>query len=311
MRIAIIGRTEMLYKTAKLISEKGYEIPLIITSKETPEYKVTAEDFKQLAKELNADFIYSGTLEKDEIVQQIASHPKIDLAISINFTGVISKRIIDLFEHGILNAHGGDLPKYRGNACQAWAIINGEHEIGLCIHRMRPDELDSGDIIEKKLYPININTRVQEVYDWFETDIPGLMLSAVKKIENNGNGQFEQQSTDPEKILRCYPRIPEDGQIDWKQNNIDIIRLINASSEPYAGAYCFHNDKKIVLWRAVLAESDERYLAVPGQVASIDRSSGNIIVITGNGKILVTEIGIDGKRMRPADYFKSVRARLV
>ena len=27
---------------------------------------------------------------------------------------------------GILNAHGGDLSKYRGNACQAWAILNGE-----------------------------------------------------------------------------------------------------------------------------------------------------------------------------------------
>ena len=36
------------------------------------------------------------------------------------------EEVIDFFELGILNAHGGDLPRYRGNACQAWAIINGE-----------------------------------------------------------------------------------------------------------------------------------------------------------------------------------------
>ena len=37
-------------------------------------------------------------------------------------------KVISIFTLGILNAHGGDLPRYRGNACQAWAIINGEEK---------------------------------------------------------------------------------------------------------------------------------------------------------------------------------------
>ena len=40
---------------------------------------------------------------------------------------MFSQSTIDLFPLGIL-IHGGDLPKYRGNACQAWAIINGEEK---------------------------------------------------------------------------------------------------------------------------------------------------------------------------------------
>ena len=54
--------------------------------------------------------------------------------------------------HGDLNdknAHAGDLPRYRGNACANWAIINGEDKVGLSIHKMDAG-LDSGPIIQKK-----------------------------------------------------------------------------------------------------------------------------------------------------------------
>jgi methionyl-tRNA formyltransferase len=69
-----------------------------------------------------------------------------DIAVSINYTGVLPQGVIDLFPIGVLNAHGGDLPRYRGKACQAWAIINRESRIGLCIQKMIGGELDSGEV---------------------------------------------------------------------------------------------------------------------------------------------------------------------
>ncbi|GAB1465742.1 hypothetical protein MASR2M54_12420 [Aliarcobacter cryaerophilus] len=51
-----------------------------------------------------------------------------EIAVSLNYSSIISQNVIDLFPLGVLNAHGGDLPRYRGNACQAWAIINGEEK---------------------------------------------------------------------------------------------------------------------------------------------------------------------------------------
>ncbi len=308
MRIAIIGRTEMLYKTAQLMSERGYEIPLIITSKEAPEYKVTAEDFKQLASTLNSVFIYSGTLEKDEIAETISSIGNIDIAISINFTGVISKRIIDLFPFGILNAHGGDLPRYRGNACQAWAIINGEKEIGLCIHKMIGGELDSGDIIERKLYPMTISTRIEEIYGWFERDIPEMMLSSILKIKSGSKNIFVKQSADSKDALRCYPRRPEDGRIHWTQSAENIIRLVNASSEPYGGAFAYFENEKVIIWRAELYQDFENYLAMPGQIAAILDSG--IVVITGSGKILITLVEANNLISNPNVKFKTIRKRL-
>ena len=48
MRVAIIGRTEALYDTARHLLARGFSIPLIITCKEAPEYKVKSDDFEKL-----------------------------------------------------------------------------------------------------------------------------------------------------------------------------------------------------------------------------------------------------------------------
>jgi UDP-4-amino-4-deoxy-L-arabinose formyltransferase/UDP-glucuronic acid dehydrogenase (UDP-4-keto-hexauronic acid decarboxylating) len=126
MRIAIIGRTEILYDTALLLKQVGHEVSCILTAKEAPEYMRTAENFRRLAGHWNVPFAQGPRiLEHSDFLQASRS----DIAVSINYTGVVPQDVIDLFPLGVLNAHGGDLPRYRGNACQAWAIINGEDRI--------------------------------------------------------------------------------------------------------------------------------------------------------------------------------------
>ena len=318
MKIAIIGRTEILYKTAELLLKNGYEIPVIITAKEAPEYKKTAKDFEKLAKNIGAKFLYAPkfTNKEIEILKKLVTVNSDSvgdsdkwIGVSMNYTGIIQQEVIDIFDLGILNAHGGDLPKYRGNACQAWAILNGEKKIGLCIHKMIGGELDSGDIIEREYLPININTKITEVLKWIEEKTPYMFLNAIKKLENDNNYFLEKQSTNPKDILRCYPRLPEDGRINWKDDNKKILRLINASNKPYAGAYCFYEGKKMIIWDAELYEDNEKYCAVEGQVADI-KDDGSIIIITGKGQLKINKIEDDDCICKPAKKIKSIRKRL-
>ena len=143
MKIAIIGRTELLYDTALRLKNAGHDIVCILTAKEAPEYTRKASDFRQLASDWGIPFTQGPKiLEHEDFLKSAPA----DIAVSINYTGVVPQAVIDTYPLGILNAHGGDLPRYRGNACQAWAILNGEERIGLCIHKMIGGELDSGDI---------------------------------------------------------------------------------------------------------------------------------------------------------------------
>ena len=306
MRVAAIGRTEIIYETIELLIKNGHEVPLIITAKEAPEYTKTAQDLKELAVKIGADFIQTAKILTT--VEKIKSLPKMDIAVSINYSGIIPQEVIDLFPLGILNSHGGDLPRYRGNACQAWAILNGEDKIGLCVHSMIGGELDNGDIIARDYYDIDLNTKVTEIWNWMAKRTPELFLEAVEKLKKDKNYVLEIQSKDPKDALRCYPRIPEDGRIDWNKSNIEILRLINASNRPYAGAFCEFKGEKLIIWDAEIVSDNENYLAIAGQVTYIGENY--IEVVTGKGKLRIKEVEYEGSIIAPNSLIKSIRKRL-
>ena len=234
MRVAIIGRTEILYETAELLAKRGHEIALIITAKAAPEYTRTEEDFKALAGKLSAPFVHTARIA--ESLETIRSLDPVDIGVSMNYPGVIPSEVIDLFSLGVLNAHGGDLPRYRGNACQAWAILNGEKRVGLCVHKMVGGELDSGDIIARDYRPLTAESTITEVYGWMASRTPDLFAQALDLLAADPSYVLERQSKKTADALRCYPRAQEDGYIDWNRSAVEILRLINASTKPYAGA---------------------------------------------------------------------------
>lgn len=305
MKIAIIGRTELLYDAARRLREAGHDIVCILTAKEAPEYARKASDFRQLAIDWGIPFAQGPRIL--EHADFLRSAPA-DIAVSINYTGVVPEAVIDIYPLGILNAHGGDLPRYRGNACQAWAILNGEERIGLCIHRMIGGELDSGDIIARDYLPININTKVTAVWQWMLLRIPELMLEALNQLEKDPSYILERQASDPTKALRCYPRMPEDGRIDWSRPAIDLLRLINACGKPYAGAFCYLEQEKIVIWDAQLVDDGENFCAVPGQITAL--SECFVDVACGIGKLRIFEVEVKGRSDCPRNWIHSIRTRL-
>ena len=306
MRIAIIGRSELLYESAERLAAAGHEIALVVTAKEAPEYRVSAEDFAALAERLSAPFLRSARIS--ERIGDLRAQPPIDLAVSVNYPGIIPQKVIDCFRLGVLNAHGGDLPRYRGNACHAWAILNGEERMGLCIHKMVGGALDSGDIIAREYHPITLATKVTHLWDWMKERTPALFEKAVAALAADPDHVLERQSDDPADALRCYPRRPEDGRIDWARSAIEVLRLINASNKPYAGAYCALDGAPLIVWDAEPVEDGENFLAVPGQVTAI--GDGPVRVATGDGKIQLNLVERDGRAGPPAEHIGSLRTRL-
>lgn len=304
MRVAVIGRTEALINTMRLFESQKFEIVCIVTHESAPESQVSMNDFELAAKERNIPFYNTNKIID---IYQDLQNVRADIAISVNYPTIIPEAVCDLFEFGILNAHGGDLPRYRGNACQAWAIINNEKSIGLCIHKMDGDSLDTGDIIERDYIPINDHTKIGHVYDWMFKRIPSMFLAAVSKLKNNPNYFLERQSRDPSLSLRCYPRRPEDARIDWTKSAPEILRLVNASGEPFSCAFCFLENKKIFI-SDVSVSDHENFLGIPGQISKIN--DDYVEVLTGNGKIKIEYIDLDGDKIKPIQIIKSIRNRL-
>lgn len=305
MKIAIIGRTEILFDTVQILRQAGHSITCILTNKEAPEYTKTTADFECLASDLSIPFASTAQIKNVIAMLQAADS---DIGVSFNYAGIIPKEITDLFPLGILNAHGGDLPRYRGNACQAWAILNGEDKIGLSIHRMIGGELDSGDIIARDYLAIDHNTKVTDTWEWLNQRIPDLFLQAINQLSNDPSYILEIQSNNPQDAYRCYPRMPEDGHIDWRQSALHVLRLINASTKPYAGAFCDYEGQKFIIWDAELVGEFENFSAVSGQVTRI--GDGFVEVACGEGKLRILSAEYAGQVDTPNAWIKSIRKRL-
>jgi len=119
---------------------------------------------------------------------------------------------------------------------------------------------------------------------------------------------LEAQSENKDDILRCYPRLPEDGQINWNLSTEEILRLINATSEPYSGAYCYFEAEKIIIWDASIVNDDEIFMAVPGQITLL--GTEYVEVACGNGKLRLNIVELGNYRGNPRKIIKSSRARL-
>lgn len=310
VRIAVIGRTEMLLESARRLAGAGYAIALVGTWRASENYEAGVEQFEEFARDWDADFICSAALEKPDLLARIKA-AEAQIAISMNWPTLLPKPVREMFPLGIFNAHPGDLPRYRGNACPNWAILNGESHVGVCIHLMS-DELDAGDVAARRQLRLGDETDVSEVYGWLRITIPE-MFKEVVDAAAAGTLTLEQQPRDPSQSLRCFPRKPEDSHIDWRKPVGDIHGLIRASTRPFAGAYTFLNDKCVRIWRAKPHVLAYPWLAVPGQVMlAID---GDPIIACGQGALRLLETSIEDEAGVTLDgrsqILSSLRNRLV
>lgn len=231
------------------------------------------------------------------------------VGISVNWNTIIPESVLSIFDYGILNAHAGDLPKYRGNAAPNWAIINEEEKIVISIHKM-VRELDAGPIFDQRTYELDDRTHIGDIYQFLYNSVPDMFGKIVDRLETGGV-EPEAQSTNPSEMLRCYPRKPRDSRLDWERSADYLDRIVRASSEPLFGAYSFLRTNKLIVWRAHAEIPEFDYLGTPGQVARRRVKEGTVAIITGDGFLVLEEVELENsRRSQAADIITSNRARL-
>lgn len=313
MKVTIIGRTQILYDTALELYNLGHTIQCIITAKAAPEYTRNEHDFRILAKKVGASFFLTKTLNNTEIEEACQGS---DIGISVNWISVLNKQHLSLFKFGILNSHFGDLPKYRGNATPNWAIIRNEEKITNTIHFMEDGSLDCGRVIHQEHFNLDCNSTISDVYQWAEDTIPNSFVSALRAIEADNSFSLKYANPNNPLSFRCYPRLPEDGYIQWDKPVLEIHNIIRAAGDPFSGAYCYHRFegevKKLFILKSEIISTSNSDIAVPGHVLKNNSETGDSQVQCGEGIIAIQRCKYDGENddFLPGRRWKSIRMRL-
>jgi methionyl-tRNA formyltransferase len=211
-----------------------------------------------------------------------------DLIIVLGWYYMVPKRVRELAPLGTVGIHASLLPLYRGGAPLVWALINGEDRVGATLFYFS-DGVDDGDIIGSFKVSVERKDTISTIYSKVTAGSIELLKEMIPKIANGTAPRIQQD----ESLATHFPqRSPEDGEIDWSKNALDIFNFVRAQTKPYPGAYTYFRGKKLTIWEARLYEHSTFLLNrnhTIGELAVSDDDPQGLIVYCGDHTPLIVD----------------------
>ena len=141
-KIVFFGSSNYVIPVIEII-KKNFDFSLVITTEQNPSDPIPHFCIKNKIKYISV------TSLNNSIVNDQLSMVNCQLAILADFGLIIPKRVLKIFQKGIINIHPSLLPKYRGPTPVQNAILNGENMTGISIIKL-DDKVDHGPILAQK-----------------------------------------------------------------------------------------------------------------------------------------------------------------
>ncbi|MGB9305733.1 MAG: methionyl-tRNA formyltransferase [Mycobacterium sp.] len=302
MRVVSFGFQTWGRKTLQALIDLNHQVVLAVTHPASEHsYKaIFSASVEELAREHRIPVHLTERVDAETI--DLVKRAEPDVIVVNSWYTKMPAELYDLPPHGTLNLHDSLLPKFTGFSPVLWALISGESEFGLTIHRM-DDGLDSGDILIQQVLPIGPTDTGTELVMRAMDLIPGALRDALSALES-GTATWRPQN----KAERTYfhKRSQRDSLIDWSWPAEDLERFVRALSDPYPRAFAYYRGERIEVLEARV--SDARYGGTPGRV--IVQEGGGAVVAGpqayrgGNRALVVTRVRTaDGVQHSGDEFF--------
>jgi methionyl-tRNA formyltransferase len=303
MRIVFFGFQTWGYKTLQALIDLDHEVVLAVTHPTSEEcYKaIWSAPVEELAHEHGIRVHLAERVDAETI--DLVKRAEPDVIVVNSWYYRMPLELYDLPPHGTLNLHDSLLPRFTGFSPVLWALISGESEFGLTVHRM-DDGLDTGDILVQHSLPIGPADTGTELVLRGMGLIPGALAEALNALES-GTAVWRPQNK--AERTYCHKRSERDSLIDWTWPAEDLGRFVRALSDPYPRAFTFYRGERIEVLEARVSEA--RYGGTPGRV--IVQEEGGAVICGPNacrgdncGLVIIRIRSGDGVEHRGDEYFR-------
>ena len=155
MRIVFMGTPDFAVPSLKASVEGGYSVVGVVTQPDRPKgrgKKLAMSPVKEYAIQQGIPVLQPERISRDGYEDLLNLHP--DLCVTAAFGQILSQKILDIPPLGTINVHASLLPKHRGSAPIAWAMVQGDKTTGVTT-MMTARGIDNGDMLLKAETPID------------------------------------------------------------------------------------------------------------------------------------------------------------
>ncbi len=215
----------------RALGEAGHEIALVITQPDRPAgrgMKLTSSPVKVAAQELGLTVYQPERIRAPEAVENIGSLGP-DFLVVVAYGQIIPRTVLDIPRLAALNVHASLLPRWRGAAPVAHAILAGDHETGVSIMTM-DEGLDHGPVLAVRTTPIEHQEDALQLGRRLSGLGAKLLVETLQHFDElHPTEQDHAQATLAPKLTRQL------GELDWSMPAPEIDRRVRAL-QPWPGA---------------------------------------------------------------------------
>lgn len=288
MRVVFCGTPEIAVPSLRAAGEDRREIVAVLTQPDRPAGRglhTKASAVKTEAARLDLP-VLAPPRPRDVRAELEALRP--DVIVVVAYGHIFRPWLLALPPHGCINVHFSLLPRHRGPAPVAWAILCGDAETG--VTTMRLDEgVDTGPWFDRE--------RLAVLPDDTQTTLGARLAEAGARVLRRTLAAIAdgaEPSPQPEAgVTHARMLTAEDGRVDWSRPAVEIARQVRGL-DPWPGAFTTWRGRLLKI-RAAAAEGGD---LAPGEL----RAEGErLLAGTGGGILVLRAVQPEGKPILMGD----------
>jgi methionyl-tRNA formyltransferase len=203
---------------------------------------LTEPPVKERARAAGIPIIQPARLRDPEWPERLAVLDA-DLAVVVAFGQILPKAVLAAPRRGSINVHGSILPRYRGAAPIAWAIMRGETETGITTFQMDAG-MDTGDMLLTAPTPIGPEETAGELSDRLSRLGADVLIDTLDRLDTlTAMPQRHEDATRAPRLKKT------DGLLDWRRPARELVNVVRGTN-PWPGATTPTPRGTLTVWRA-------------------------------------------------------------
>jgi methionyl-tRNA formyltransferase len=290
VRIAFAGTAEFAVPSLRACNAR-HQVVAAVTQPARPgsRGRPAPRPVADAAVQLGIPVLQPERIRSGPVVEEILGL-EADVLVVAAYGQIVPRTLLDGHRFGGVNVHASLLPRWRGAAPIARAILAGDTVTGVCIMRMEAG-LDTGPVYARREVPIDAGATTTGLTETLAIAGAEELVAVLATLERGTAAATPQ----PEEGMRYAARLTRgDGLLDWEASSAEEVDRMVRALNPWPGvtADLAGVAVRILRGRRIAGRQSEMSGVAGPVLGAAAASPGSVVRTEGEAALVATAAGL-------------------